>query len=378
MNLTCSELRMRFQNKIPTDTGNVLFIFFTHQILVFFTIYLGRTLYTRPGQTKTFYEVVTENLTHWDGKWFLKIAEQGYDAQSAAFFPLYPGLLKFFLSRGFNPVEAGLLISNVAFLISCWLLYKLVNLDYSREEAAESVWYMALFPTSFFFNAVYSESVYLVLVLLAFYSARRRLWWVSGLAGMLASITRNTGVLLIIPLFYEYLIQSEFSFRKIRPGILWLGLIPAGLVVYITYLYYTLGDPLAFVSAQQYWGRSFSYPWQAVYKTLINIYSDFYRGRNLLDLVFATWAVILLLSSLRKIRFSYLIYTFLGLLVPLWAASPYAGLFSMPRFVLALFPLFIAGARLIKDLNMRTAVIAFHSGLLVYLGVMFSFSRWVA
>lgn len=68
----------------------------------------------------------------------------------------------------------------------------------------------------------------------------------------------------------------------------------------------------------------------------------------------------------------------MGLFFPLWAASPHAGLFSMPRFILVLFPIHLATAIVIRSLNIRTALLAFYSGLLVYLGILFSYSRWVA
>ncbi|HWI54314.1 MAG TPA: hypothetical protein VNT57_01370, partial [Desulfobacteria bacterium] len=118
--------------------------------------------------------------------------------------------------------------------------------------------------------------------------------------------------------------------------------------------------------------------WQALYLTMKNILTDFGRGRNFLDLIFTILGFGAAAFSVRKIRFSYWIYMVMGLILPLWAASPHAGLFSMPRFVLVLFPVHLATAVSIRSLNIRTALLAFYSGLLVYLGIMFSNSRWVA
>lgn len=360
------------------ESKTVIFIFAVHQLLVFSIIYLSRILYAEPGKSKTFYEVITANAVHWDGRWYLKIVEKGYTLEASAFFPLFPGLIRLLSDYGFDPVESGLFISNTAFFMACWFLYKLVSCDWETGAAVETLWYMVLFPTSFFFNMVYSESLFLLLVVLTFYGSRTGRWWLSGVAGLLASMTRNTGVLLIIPVLYEYLASLEFKLKKVDLNILWVGLMPVGLVVYMAYLAKIVGDPLGFITAQKFWLRSFSYPWQAVYLTLKNIHADFQRGRNFLDLLFTVLGIWAAVASVRKIRFSYWIYMVMGLFVPMWAASPYAGLYSMPRFILVLFPVYIVTALFIKSMNVRTALLAFYSGLLVYLGLMFSYSRWVA
>ncbi len=360
------------------ELGTVFFIFIVHQLLVFSTIYLSRILYAKPGESKSFYEIITENTIHWDGKWFLTIAENGYTLQSSAFFPLYPGLIRVFSDFGFDPVVSGLIISNTAFFISCWLLYKLVSIDWEPGIAVETLWYMTLFPTSFFFNVVYSESLFMLFVLLTFYGTRTGRWWLAGAAGLLAALTRNTGFFLAVPAAYEYLSYKEYKIRKIGLNILWIGLIPLGLCIYMIYLARVVDDPLGFMTAQKFWQRSFTYPWQSLNLTLKNIFIDFGRGRNLLDLSFTILGFGAALVSARKIRFSYWIYMVMGLFLPLWAASPHAGLFSMPRFILVLFPIYLATAATVRNLNIRTALLAFYSGLLVYLGIMFSYSRWVA
>src|SRR4029079_9154843 len=76
-----------------------------------------------------------------------------------------------------------------------------------RELASRSVWYMLIFPTSFFLSAVYAESLFLVMALGAIYAARRERWLFAGLLGAGAALTRPFGVVVAVPLAVELLMQ---------------------------------------------------------------------------------------------------------------------------------------------------------------------------
>ena len=84
------------------------------------------------------------------------------------------------------------------------VMYALTRNEFSEEIARRAVLYAAVFPTAFFFLAPYSESLFLLLVLLSFWSARRGRWAMAGATGALAALTRNLGVL-VVPLDLEYL-----------------------------------------------------------------------------------------------------------------------------------------------------------------------------
>ncbi len=331
-----------------------------------------------PGSAGTVKAVIADNLAHWDGRWYLKIAEYGYDSKSAAFFPLYPALIRMLKGLSIDPAVGGLLVSNTALLGICIVFFKLVNLDYDEKVSARAVWYMILFPTAFYFSALYAESVFLLFVVIAFYAARTGRWFLTGLCGMIAGFSRNLGVFLLIPLVYEYLAQSDFQLRRVKPDIGWLGLIPIGPAVFMGYLWRLLGNPLAFVTAQKYWHRSFAFPWEAVYRAYANILHNYNLTRNLFDLVFTILAVLLLGLGLKKIRFSYLLYMLIGTTVPLWSTAPHAGLYSMPRFVLVLFPMYIVLAACLKSAWFHRVLFIVFTGALVCLSIMFSYSCWVA
>ena len=133
-----------------------------------------------------------EMWARWDSGFYLEIAKYGYtynptEQTSAAFFPLYPLLIKLLSFMTTDPVLAGFIVSNTCFYIALIILYKLTLMDFSKVVANRTLIYLALFPTSFFFSAVYTESIFLMLILLAVYAGRKQRWELAGIAGLLAS-----------------------------------------------------------------------------------------------------------------------------------------------------------------------------------------------
>jgi hypothetical protein len=125
--------------------------------------------------------LIVEPLRHWDGLWYALIATEGYggttETARAAFWPLFPWLMDLGNQLTGWPVEViGYLLSNVAFAVALILLYRLVNIDFDREVARRTLWAVALFPTALFFTAVYTESLFLVLVVGALLAARQGHW----------------------------------------------------------------------------------------------------------------------------------------------------------------------------------------------------------
>ena len=139
------------------------------------------------------------------------MAVQGYpDGQFATFFPLYPLTVRAAaLLAGHNYELASIALSTIFFLAAAALLYHLVELDFGRRAALCSVAFLSLFPTSFFFQAAYSESLLLLLSLLCFWCLRRDRLVLAGVAALLATLTRVTGILLLAPLAMAYFGSSK-------------------------------------------------------------------------------------------------------------------------------------------------------------------------
>ena len=163
----------------------------------------------------SFYERLVGIWSHWDGEWFLHVAGVGYlpGEATSPFFPLYPLLVRLVsLPLLGNFLLAGVLVNLVASGLVFVLLYQLVKGDAGAEVARRSSLYLAIFPTSFFLAACYSESVFLALTLAAFVAARHwKNWWLAGLFVALAALSRNIGILLLVPLGWESMRDLRFT-----------------------------------------------------------------------------------------------------------------------------------------------------------------------
>ncbi|HZL64689.1 MAG TPA: hypothetical protein VFD50_07095, partial [Thermoleophilia bacterium] len=155
-------------------------------------------------------------------------------------------------------VIGGIVISLVSYGVAMVLLYKLTKELFGPTVAAWTVALISWFPTSVVFSAVYSESLFLMLTVAAFWFATRRRWFLAGLAGLLAALTRNSGLLLVVPLLLLYGRECGWSLRRVSlrwPRDLRLGLlllVPAGLLLYMGYLQARFGKPLLFSTVEKH------------------------------------------------------------------------------------------------------------------------------
>src|SRR5262249_1195751 len=191
----------------------------------------------------------TDVWARWDSVFFVRIAEHGYDRASAAFYPLYPGLVAL-LGRVFfgHYVLAGIVISLAASLGAFALLYRLAEERLGADGAWRTVLYFAIFPTALFLQAVYSESLYLLLVLAAFVAAERGRFALAGVMSGLAILTRVTGFALLPALA---VLAWRAPDRKRALGGLALALPVAA--VYPLVLWQQGDDPWAVWDAQGQW-----------------------------------------------------------------------------------------------------------------------------
>ena len=151
---------------------------------------------------------LSDRWYRWDAIWYMRVATDGYRTVAyanhhlnLAFFPLFPLLLHTWLAFWpFSRVAAALLLANLCHLAASYLLFMLVRLDYGPAHARRVVWLLALFPTSLFLFAGYSESLFLLCLVGCCYAVRAHRWWPAALWGGLAAATRPLGVILVGPL----------------------------------------------------------------------------------------------------------------------------------------------------------------------------------
>ena len=312
---------------------------------------------------------------HWDGVWYIKIARAGYaDADgSTAFFPLFPLLLRYLgVLFGGNLVVTGVVVSLLCFAGSAWMLYRLVALDFDDRVAARSVVYLSLFPTSFFLQAVYTESLFLLLSLACFYWARQERWRLSGLAALFAALTRSTGALLVIPMAVYYFQRRGWRLRRADANAANLLMVVEGLLIWMAYLSLSFGKPLLFAKVQDQWhrtltppnfsiGRSVEAAAQGARQLLSRQYLDLYwpvskpsgaysvATANLIGLAFLIAVGLCLAYGLRRLPPAYSLYGLAAAAYPLLFPAKAVPLLSFPRFALAAFPVFVALALYTRD-----------------------------
>ncbi|HMM21736.1 MAG TPA: mannosyltransferase family protein [Selenomonadales bacterium] len=296
---------------------------------------------------------VVEKLIRWDAHWYTYMAEYGYTAQTIVFFPAIVILIRAFTYLGLNYALAGFAVANIFTAVSYCLLYRLARLDCSEEKARRVLLAFAIMPTSFFLNSIYTEAVFLAFALACAWSARRGRWWWAGLFAALATLTRNIGILLVGFILLEIWQQRQ---RLAAFSTLSLLAAPAALIAFMGFNRYLTGDPLAFVHAQQRWGRIYGLPWHNIRNNIdlvVHKWAEIEPG-VILDLGLVAVALLALLiltfSSRFQIRFSYLAIGWLWLVIPLFSTSPPFPLYSLARFVLVVFPLYFFIAQLPRPL----------------------------
>ena len=292
----------------------------------------------------------------WDCTWYGDVALHGYQAHPEnlnfggpagianwAFFPLYP-LLAAALHAvlPLDPPLLGAILSPLLSTFAAFAAWPLFNGD-RRAYALFAVWLLAG-PFSFYFATLYSESLFLLLTVLAFAALERRRFVAAGLAGALLSATRTVGVLFVFAVAIEAirdLRRSGWATLPRRPDlVLSLLLVPLGLFAFMLWLHLRTGDALAFVHIQRGWDREAMNPAMALWQALTSPEGKVRESRLLGVAALAGLA----LCGPLAIRREWSAAVFCALTIVLALAN---GVESMLRFVVALAPLGIVLCRLL-------------------------------
>ena len=340
--------------KYPSQT--VWTCFFVHTLMIFISYFLASQLpYHEPAGfiDQSLYPLspYMEKLIKWDAHWYTYIAGHGYTPQSLVFFPAVIVFIKILSYFGLQVGVAGLLICNVFAFLSFWMMYLTFRLDFSEKEVKYALLSYAVMPTSFFLNSIYTEPIFIAASLTCIYCTRVGKWWYAGIAGALAAVTRNLGIFLFLFLLYEF-IRNYHRLHKSKYEMLALLLPPAALLLFMGYNLYLSGDPVAFVSSQQVWGRHFGLPWQNIWDNLPLTFvknPENQPGVGLDSFTVIISLIILLCITIFpkfKVRRSYLILAWLWFIIPVMFTAAELPLYSMSRFILPIFPLYLFFAQL--------------------------------
>jgi len=349
---------------------------------------------------------------HWDAIRYYELAQNGYQIPgSGGLWPLYP-----FISRvvsiplGGQLLLAELIVASIAFVVAMRMLYELVRTESDslarvtrwtgrRYEVVEdprrvetlarlTVLLVALFPTAYFFFAPYTEGLFLAFTVGSLLYARQGRWWLAGLLGMLAALTRFPGAFLVLPLVFEYARQHDLVGWVRRSGgspprlSAAATLLPLAGMFAVPLVQIVVRGPRvgAFLfNATQFWGDrltgskpagaklgGFEYqvlpPWDVLNASWQYVIRWTANPPASLPIVEALNLVCILLFcvlgavAIRRLPFMYSLYVWPSLAILLTRQMGFSPLMSSSRYVLVIFPCFIVLSLLLVDRRAATLV----------------------
>lgn len=320
-----------------------------------------------------------------DAGWYYRIATEGYsytpDGQSSiAFFPTYPVLVHLLGSLIGDYQIAGTIIAVAGGMVAVCLFAAWVWPRLPRPAAVVAVAFMMLYPYSFFlYGPMYSDSTFLVAVFGSFLLLERRLYWLAGLVGILATAGRPVGIAVTIGLVvrmlelrardrqdleqsdsrggerritFGQLVQAIPTVRWREMGVLVSGL---GLAGWCAYLWIVFGDPLIWIEAQAAWGQgSGPSTWFKLqyFDTLFHG-GPWWKWALTGQLIMCGIAVAMLPAVRRRFGLGYLFYAVTTLAIPLIGTKDFYG---VGRYVLAAFPVVAAGSVWLVESHRRWVI----------------------
>jgi hypothetical protein len=327
---------------------------------------------------------------------YLRIALEGYaNVEDSVFSPLYPLLMRLVgwlvtpLLGGVwldgtgseattyrAVLAAGIVVGNIALLGFLVLFYEVTAGETSGETARRSVLRLAVFPSAFFLLAAYTESLFLLLAVGALWAGRRDRWWLAGLLAMLATWTRTAGVVLALPLLFEYLRQRDYRLDRVRLSLLAAGLPVLALVSFLSWRT-AAGLPSMARLYELYWLQVTSFPGRDVLTGLRLILTGEGELRLYLDLGSLIFIVLVSVLAWFRLPRVYGVYSVSMLLFILLPHSDLKPLFSFSRYALVFFPGFMALGDIMKEPWPSRLIFYPFVALLLFFSGQFFIGGWV-
>ncbi len=325
-----------------------------------------------------------------DGVHYLTIIIHGYRGTDLiqAFFPLYPLVIKLLAITTINILFLGIATSTVCFVVALFAITRLSKLIAPSASSLRIVLLLLFFPTSFFFTSFYTESLFLMLIVLSFWSIEKKSFALAGILGALASATRLTGIFVLPALLfvwwnhYKYMGFKGMIKPKVIASLVWCCLPILGLGSYMLYLNQNFSDPILFVHVQDKFGAlretdKLILLYQVIFRYVKMLLTVYPLSLTYFTVVFEFATGILgLIGTILVYKFlprHYFIYTFLSYITPTLTGT----FSSMPRYLLTIFPIFI-----VLSLKLSPKVfkiwLAVSAILLSITTIIFTTGKWVA
>ncbi|MGE5199337.1 MAG: mannosyltransferase family protein, partial [Rhodospirillaceae bacterium] len=317
-----------------------------------------------------------DTFARYDSGWYFGIARHGYEfveggRSNLAFFPVYPLLMRYVgLALGGgrqNLYLAGVIISWVAYVLAMVMLFRLGRTYLPRAAAERAVIFASVFPFAFFYGVVYSEALFLLLTVTAFYGFRTQRWWLGAAAGALVSATRVNGIL-ILPALAILAWQTAGKDPAARKRALAaVALVPVGLVLYSVYVGTLSGSYLEWSYSIMRWNYTIAgSPISAFVGMLTELMTRPYQYITTepaapYDILNGFTGLVFVLSLpfvARRVGAVYVVYMALNLWLPLSSGS-FEG---VGRYCAVLFPFFFVMAA-VRPFILRKGLLVFSAAL---------------
>lgn len=372
----------------------VLFLFSFWKILSFITIFLA--LYLLPFKDSFVTDIEFRKdfpyyiwiWGNFDGYHYMSIAKYGYTIFQHPFFPLYPILISLFKLIGLHRIIGGQIISNLSLVFGLMVSYKLLSIDKKRSSFLLFGAVLILFPTSFYYGAVYNDALFFLLATTCLYFARKRNFILASIVGAFATLARLNGLVLVFPIIFEYLISQgqnslqTWSIKELKKNMIskkeiyFVGLIP---LVFLAYLWFTdinYGSWHKVFSAMSLWDQEkVTFPLQVFWRYIKIVgllqFNNFIYQVALLELSSVLLYIGMMIYSFKRIRLSYWLFFAFSILIP-----SLTGTFQgMPRYGLHLYPFFLALTLFLENRSTQVRLVYFIISLLLFLYSLIHFTR---
>jgi Gpi18-like mannosyltransferase len=264
------QLAGKLKQAFSSELGKILLIGLSSRILIFVAAVVGAYFFG-PGYSKLNSDIPFINFfSQWDGAWYNQIAIQGYPSGANplsgnwAFFPVFPFMMRALGTplSAFMPLSqatyvSGFILNNILFFAVLILFYKVTQKIFNNQRLSLiSTVFFAFWPGSLFFSNVYSESLFMVFTLGAFYFLEKGSSAKATAFGFLAALTRSSGFLLLIPFIYNGL-----QTKKYKTAILQVFFVALPYLLFSVYGYFLTGlFPIREIVYSQIWGPAKSSP----------------------------------------------------------------------------------------------------------------------
>lgn len=198
--------------------------------------------------------------TIFDGRWYLLIAQHGYphqlvnegDGSRWAFFPAFPAAVRALaeITRLSLP-DAGVVAASFFGLTSALAVFLAVREVCGTRLADRAVLLYVCAPSAYVLSLAYTEGLFVTAAAGCLFALSRRYWVTAGLCACLAGFTRNAGIVVIAAVILVALpaARRSKSWRPVAAALL----APVGLAAFMSYSWFMVGTPVAFVTSERFW-----------------------------------------------------------------------------------------------------------------------------